>query len=74
LSNKKDPEWEQFEKAVTDFVKALDQTANVQRDIRRPDVHTNRPRQLDVWIEAKVFNLYPIALLISCKLLKRKIN
>src|SRR3990167_7095920 len=73
-SKKKDSQWEQFEKAIAAFVQALDPEANVQHDVKLPDIHTRRPRQRDVWIEAKVCKHYPVKIYLSCKRLKRKMN
>ena len=69
-----DPKWKEFEKAVARFVGALDPKAKVNHDVKLPDFHTSKPRQRDVWIEAKVCNHFPINVLISCKRLKRKLN
>jgi len=69
-----DPKWRSFEKAVAEFVQALDSEAEVKHDIRLPDRHSKRPRQRDVWIEAKLFKHFPVSILVSCKLLKRKIH
>jgi restriction endonuclease len=69
-----EPKWKEFEKAVANFVKALDPKAQVTHDIKLPDSHTSKPRQRDVWVEAKVCYHFPINVLISCKRLKRKLN
>jgi hypothetical protein len=66
--------WKYFEKAVAQFLKALDPEANVKHDVKLLDSHTNTPRQRDVWVETKVCNHFPIKILISCKKYKRKIN
>ena len=66
-------QWEQFEKAVATFVRALTPNAVVKHSPRLPDKHTGRPRQRDVWVEAMV-GMFPIKILISCKRLKRRIN
>jgi hypothetical protein len=62
-----DPPWKLFERAVAQFVAALDPSAIVRHDVRLPDIDTGEPRQRDVWVEAKVCNHYPLKLLISCK-------
>jgi len=69
-----DPLWRSFEKAIAEFVQALDPQAEVKHDVKLPDRHSKRPRQRDVWIKAKLCQHFPVCLLISCKLLKRKIN
>jgi hypothetical protein len=66
-------QWEQFEKAVAAFVRALTPNAVVKHSPRLPDKHTGLPRQRDVWVEANV-GMFPVKILISCKRLKRKIN
>jgi hypothetical protein len=65
--------WEQFEKAVATFVKALAPNAVVKHSPRLPDKHTGQPRQSDVWVEA-VVGMFPVKILISCKHLRRRIN
>lgn len=70
----KTPRWKEFEDAVTKFVAALDPKAKVTADVKLPDAHTSKPRQRDVWIEAKVCNHFPLKVLISCKRLKRRID
>lgn len=69
-----EPKWKEFENAVAKFVAALDCNAKVTPNVRLPDVHTSKPRQRDVWVEAKVCNHFPIKVLISCKRLSKKIN
>lgn len=66
-------EWEDFERAVAAFVKALTPGARVTHNAKLPDKHTGRLRQRDVWIEASI-GPFPIKILVSCKRLKRKIN
>jgi hypothetical protein len=66
-------EWEDFERAVAAFVKALTPGARVTHNARLPDRHTGRLRQRDVWIEARI-GPFPVNILVSCKWLKRKIN
>jgi hypothetical protein len=66
-------QWEEFEKAVAAFVKALTPNAVVKHSPRLPDKHTGHPRQRDVWVEAMV-GMFPVKILISCKRLKRKID
>jgi hypothetical protein len=68
------PKWKEFENAVAKFVAALDPKAIVTFDVRLPDVHTSKPRQRDVWVEAKVCNHFPVTVLISCKRLRKKID
>lgn len=69
-----EPKWKEFENAVAKFVAALDPKAIVTSDVRLPDVHTSKPRQRDVWVEAKVCNHFPVKVLISCKRLRKKID
>jgi len=66
--------WEIFELAVKNFVEALDPNAKVKHNVKLPDVDTGKLRQRDVWVEAKVCNLYPFKILISCKRWSRKIS
>lgn len=68
------PKWKEFEKAVAKFVAALDPKAQVKHDAKLLDVHTNTPRQRDVWVEAKVCHHFPVKILISCKRENRKLN
>jgi hypothetical protein len=69
-----DPQWRQFESAVATFVAALDSTATVKHDVRLPDRHTQRPRQRDVWVEARVCQHFPVNVLISCKRWRRTMS
>ena len=70
----KDPEWKQFEIAVSNFVCALDPQALVRHNVKLPDIDTGHPRQRDVWIEAKVCQHFPIKVYISCKRKHKKLN
>lgn len=70
----KNPKWEQFEKAIGSFIQALDSNAHVRQNVMLPDVHTNHPRQRDIWIETKILQHYPVKIYVSCKRLQRKIN
>lgn len=67
-------DWEIFELAIRNFVAALDPKAKVIHNAKLPDIDTGKPRQIDVWVEAKVCNLYPFKILISCKRWSRKIS
>lgn len=67
-------EWERFETTVAEFIAALDPTAVVKYNIRLPDKHTGHPRQRDVWVEAKVCQIFPVKILISCKRWAKKLN
>lgn len=73
MARRKAERWHEFEKAVARFVSALDPSARVRPDVRLPDRHTRRPRQRDVWVDARV-GMFPVAILISCKRLVRRIN
>lgn len=68
------PKWKEFEKAVAKFVAALDPYALVRHDVKLPDIHTNTPRQRDVWVEAKVCHHFPVTIYISCKREKDKLD
>jgi len=68
------PEWKQYEMAVSNFIQALDPNAKVRHNIQTPDKHTDRLRQRDIWIEAKLLDHFPVRVLVSCKRLKRKLN
>lgn len=70
---KKKP-WRAFEEAVGRFAAAMDPRAVVRHDVRLPDRETLRPRQRDVWIEAKICNHYPVRVLVSCKRYQRKLH
>lgn len=71
---KKSREWRAFEVAVAQFAAAMDPNAIVTHDARLPDRHTQKPRQRDVWIEAKVCGHFPVRLHVSCKRYKRKLH
>jgi hypothetical protein len=66
--------WEQFEIAVAQFVAALDPAAKVEHNVLLPDKDTGHLRQRDVWIEARVCQLFPIKVLISCKRWGKKLD
>lgn len=53
---------------------ALDPNASVKHDVKLPDIHTNTPRQRDVWVEAKVCQHFPVKIYISCKRENRSLN
>lgn len=67
-------DWLQFEHAVAAFCSALAPDAHVTHNAITPDIHTDRPRQRDVWIEASIGGFFPIKLLVSCKRYTRKFN
>ena len=67
-------EWKEFEIAVAKFVEALDPTASVIHDAKMPDIHTNTPRQRDVWVEVKVCHHFLVKIYISCKRENRKLD
>lgn len=69
-----DPDWKQYEIAVSSFLSALGPSANVVHDAKLPDRDTGRRRQRDVWIEALLFGHFPVKLLVSCKRWKRPLN
>jgi len=66
--------WKEFEKSVAQFVTALDPAAKVDHNAKLLDIHTKKPRQRDVWVEAKICQHFPVKVLISCKRYKRKLN
>jgi hypothetical protein len=66
--------WKLFEEAVARFAAAMDPTATVRPDLRTPDSDSGRRRQRDVWIEARVCNLYPVTVHVSCKLYRRRLH
>lgn len=57
----------QFEKAVFNFIKTLDPSAEVRFDQSILDRDTGTPRQCDVWINAKFGGHWPLSILVSCK-------
>jgi hypothetical protein len=69
-----DSEWQEFEKAVAGFLKALDPTATVRHNITTSDADTGAPRQRDVWVEGRLCRVIPIKVLISCKRYNRTLN
>jgi hypothetical protein len=66
--------WLEFEKAVACFAAAMDSNARVCHNAKLPDRDTKRPRQRDVWIEAKVCGHFPVHVLVSCKRYARKLH
>ena len=74
MPSKKRKLWLEFEEAVARFAAAMDPQAVVRHNVHLPDRDTTRRRQRDVWIEAKICQLYPVHLLISCKRYKRTLH
>lgn len=74
LIPKRLPAWKEFEGAVASFIRTLDPSAVVQEDVKLPDIDTGRPRQRDVVVRATVCQLFPLTILISCKLKKRALS
>lgn len=64
----------EFERAVYEFVRTIGPNATVYFDHKVPDCNTGTPRQVDVWVEAKVMNHFPQTFAISCKDHKRPLN
>jgi hypothetical protein len=64
----------EFEEAVYTFAKALDPTAEILFDHSVLDRDTGKPRQCDVWINAKFGGHWPISILVSCKDHNRKLH
>ncbi|MCP4249902.1 MAG: restriction endonuclease [bacterium] len=63
-----------FERAVFEFVRAVDPSAKILFDHRVPDRDSGAPRQVDVWIEATIGGHFPVTILVSCKDYKRKLD
>ena len=59
---------------MANFVAALDPTAKVTHDTTVPDVDTGRPRQRDVWVQARICQHFPVQVLLSCKYWDEKLN
>jgi Restriction endonuclease len=64
----------EFEEAVYSFAKTLDPTAKILFDHRAIDRDTGKPRQCDVWINAKFGGHWPLSILVSCKDHHRKLH
>ena len=64
----------QFEDAVHRFAKAINPEAKVFFDHHVPDREAGTPRQCDVWIETTIGNHWPIAIYVSCKDYRRKLD
>jgi hypothetical protein len=67
-------DWRDFEKAVAQFIAALNPKARVTHDARMPDRDTGRPRQRDVWVEGTFAGMFPLRALVSCKHYGRPLN
>jgi len=63
---------EEYEKAVYEFVKILDPSAEVLFDHYVPDSETGKPRQCDVWINVRYAGIFPVSFYVSCKDTSRK--
>lgn len=63
-----------FELAVLAFVKKLAPDAKVCFDHKVKDRDTGSLRQVDVWIETRIANHYPLSIFVSCKDHKRKLD
>ncbi len=63
-----------FEQAVYAFAKALDPSAQVLFDHKVLDRDTDRPRQCDVWVNARMGGHWPVSVLVSCKDYTRKVH
>lgn len=75
MTNRSDTKsWKDFEVAVARLAQAIDPRAIVRHNVRLADRDMRRPRQRDVWIEARVCGIFPAAMLVSCKKWKRKID
>jgi len=73
-ANRKTPAWKAFEQAVAKFIRALDPKAEVLENAKPPDIDTGRKRQRDVMVKATVCGHYPVPILVSCKLKKRRLS
>ena len=67
-------DWLEFERAVADFLAALDPASTVTHDAQTPDLDTGLMRQRDVWIETSFGGNLAIRILVSCKRKKSKIS
>jgi len=63
-----------FEKAVFEFAKTLNPSAEVLFNHKVPDADTKTMRQCDVWINAKLGGHFPLHILVSCKDHARKLD
>lgn len=68
------PAWKHFESAVAAFVQALDPAASVRHNILEPDRDTSRLRQRDVLVDARICEIFPVRVLISCKRYARRLH
>lgn len=67
-------DWEAFEEAVEQFLRALAPGPRIVHDVKLPDADTGLPRQRDVWIETALGGHIPMKILVSCKREKRKLH
>lgn len=58
---------ELFERTIFEFYRKLDPEADVRFDHHVKDRDTEAMRQVDVWIQHRVFGNIPISILVSCK-------
>lgn len=66
--------WKEYEQAVTQFLQAIGENAQVTHDVKLPDAETGLPRQRDVWIEWSLAGHFPVKALVSCKHLARALD
>jgi hypothetical protein len=64
----------EFERAVFEFVKAMNPGAEVLFNHTILDRDSGTPRQCDVWITASISGHWPMAILVSCKDHARKLD
>ena len=72
--NTKNPDWKNFELAVSKMLSALAPNASITHDATLPDVDTGEPRQRDIWVTTTVLDHFQIKILVSCKRYKRKLD
>jgi hypothetical protein len=66
--------WKAFEQAVAEFLAALDAEAVVTGDKQNTQRGAGSARQRDIWVEAKVANLFPIKVMLRCKRVSRNLT
>ncbi len=65
--------WQEYEEAVGKLYEKAEDLGQVYKNIKRPDKVTDRPRQVDVWVEFEKAG-HTIKILIDAKFHKNKIN
>jgi Restriction endonuclease len=67
-------DWQQFEMAVADFLRAAGPSAKVTHDHKQVDPDTQSVRQRDVWVVSELCGLFQVRMLVSCKRWATKLN